>query len=94
MAVEGNEVAREEVRQVDVGGNEEERPKRFGLVLCDVTLRRKGAAPDERGAALRPVWRDVSVSVPPVEQNKVEVEAASVKQGEEKEDGDGTMEAG
>lgn len=47
------EVAAEEVRQEDVRGNEEERPRRFWLWVSDVVLRRKGMTPDEMDGALR-----------------------------------------
>lgn len=84
-----NEVETDDVRQGDVGGKEEERPRRFWVLL-----RRKGTTPDEKDGALRLTKRDVLRSVLQVGPREGEVEAVSVKQGEEIKDGDGTTVAG
>lgn len=89
MVVEDNEVELEDVRQEGVGGKEEERPRRFWVLL-----RRKGTTPDEKDGALWLTKRDVLRSVLQVGPREGEVEAVSVKQGEEIKEGDGTMVAG
>lgn len=88
MVIEDNEVEMEGVRLEDVGGKEEERLRRFWVLL-----RRKGTIPDEKDGALRLMKRDALRSVLQVGPREGEVETVSVKQGEEIK-GDGTMVAG
>lgn len=53
MVAPDNEVATEEVRQEDVGGNDEERPRRFWLWVSGAVLRRKGMTPEEKDGVLQ-----------------------------------------
>lgn len=63
-------------------------------MLAGAALRRKGITADEKDGAFWLTKRDKLWSLLLVEPREGDVEAVSVKQGEEIKEGDGTMVAG